>query len=63
MCKINDTLGLFPLQQRSLTGDLIERVDRQYFLPGAETFNTRGHAFKVRRDHFKGDVKGKLLFI
>eukprot|EP00061_Rhincodon_typus_P012874 g38893.t1 len=59
-----EKLRLFSLEQRTLTGDLIEvykimrcidRVDGQNLFPRVEMPKTWWHAFKARRGKFKGD--------
>ncbi|XP_072443501.1 RNA-directed DNA polymerase from mobile element jockey isoform X1 [Chiloscyllium punctatum] len=61
-------LGLFSLERRRMTGDLIEvykiirgidRVDSQRLFPWVQQSVTRGHKFKVKGERYRGVVRGR----
>jgi len=65
-----DRLGLFPLEQRRLRGDMIgmcemmremDRVNRKYLFPWVEGSVTGGQRFKVRGRRFRRDVRMNLF--
>ena len=65
-----DRLGLFSLEHRRLSGDLIEvdkimkaidQLDSQYLFPKVGVSKTRGHRFKVRGERYKSVQRGNLF--